>query len=137
MTPIANAIYDLWKDLIGTFGTGGGGTTPPGSLSVDLVTSSYSFSQAHDFEDDLGANVVATETADNHAWVGKNLDADDVVFASLTGSAVAALVLFMDTGTTTTSRLIAYIDTGITGLPFTPSGADATLAWDAAGIFDL
>ena len=134
---MANAIYDLWKDLIGTFGTGGGGTTPPGTLSVSLVTSSYVFSQAHDFENDLGANQVDDAVLAGHTWVGKNLNADDVVFTSLTGAAVAAIVIFMNTGTDTTSRLIAYLDTGITGLPFTPSSADATLVWDSAGILDL
>ena len=134
---MANAMYDLWKDLIFTHGIGSSQTAPSGTLSVDLVTSSYSFSQAHDFEDDLGANVVATKTLDNPVVVGKNLDADDVVFLSLTGSAVSAIVIFMDTGTPSGSRLIAYLDSGITGLTFTPSGADATLAWDAAGIMDL
>lgn len=134
---MANAVYDTWKALIGAHGIGNSQTAPAGALSVNLVTSGYTFNQAHDFENDLGANVVATSTIGNPAWTGRVLDGDDVVFSSLTGSAVAAAVLFMDTGDPATSRLIAYLDTGITGLPFTPSGADATLAWDAAGIFSL
>ena len=134
---MANALYDLWKDLIFTHGIGSSQTAPAGTLSVALVTASYTFSQAHDFYNDASANEVEVDTLDNPAVVGKNLDADDVVFTALSGSAVAAIIIFMDTGTTSTSRLIGYIDTGVTGLPFTPSGGDVTIVWDAAGIVDL
>ena len=36
-----------------------------------------------------------------------------------------------------TSPLVAYIDTGVTGLPVTPNGGDIAVAWNASGIFAL
>ena len=32
-------------------------------------------------------------------------------------------------GTESTSNLIAYMDTGMTGLPVTPNGGDITVQW--------
>ena len=46
-------------------------------------------------------------------------------------------MIYIDTGVAGTSRLIAYIDTGVTGLPVTPNGGDINITWDAAGIFTL
>ena len=56
-------------------------------------------------------------------------DAADILFTAVTGATVEALVIYRDTGTPGTSRLIAYIDSA-TGLPFAPSGADVTVQWD-------
>jgi hypothetical protein len=33
--------------------------------------------------------------------------------------------------------LVAYLDTGVTGLPVTPNGGDITISWHASGIFQL
>jgi hypothetical protein len=55
-------------------------------------------------------------------------DADDVVFIEVTGPESEALVLYRDTGTETTSNLIAYIDTA-TGLPVQPNGGDVAVGW--------
>lgn len=65
-------------------------------------------------------------------------DAADVTFPAVTGAACGAIVIFKDTGTASTSALIAYIDTA-TGLPVTPNGGDITVAWDngANKIFKL
>ena len=48
-----------------------------------------------------------------------------------------AIVLFHDTGTPSTSDLIAYIDTGVTGLPFIPSGADEEIVVPGGGWITL
>lgn len=65
-------------------------------------------------------------------------DALDITFTAATGNVCGALVIYDDTGTAGTSRLIAYIDTG-TNLPFTPNGGDITITWDngANKIFKL
>jgi hypothetical protein len=60
-------------------------------------------------------------------------DAADTVFTALTGDASESLILFEDSGTDTTSDLIAYWDTA-TGLPLTPNGGDVTVQWNASGI---
>ena len=56
-------------------------------------------------------------------------DAADVTFTAVSGASVESIVLYKDTGSAATSRLIAYIDTA-TGLPVTPNGGDITVQWD-------
>ena len=65
-------------------------------------------------------------------------DANDVVYASLTGDRSEAILIYQDTGVEATSRLIAYIDTGV-NLPVTPAGSAVTIAWSngATRIFRL
>jgi uncharacterized protein YigE (DUF2233 family) len=46
-------------------------------------------------------------------------------------------VIYIDTGTAGTSPLVAYIDTGVTGLPVTPNGGNINVTWNASGIFAL
>jgi hypothetical protein len=48
-----------------------------------------------------------------------------------------AFVLYAHTGTDSTSRLIKYQDTEVTGLPLTPDGSDVQIAVDAGGWFVL
>ena len=65
-------------------------------------------------------------------------DANDVTLSTVTGDQSEAIVIYQDTGTETTSRLIAFIDVA-TGLPITPVGTDITVTWDdgANKIFKL
>jgi len=94
----------------------------------------------HDNLDDIpGAARVATSSALSGKTVTLGVaDADDVTFSAVSGDQCEALVLYKDTGTESTSRLIAYIDNA-TGLPVTPSGGDIIVAWDngANKIFKL
>ena len=55
--------------------------------------------------------------------------ADITTFSTVTGPICTAVVIYRDTGTASTSRLIAYIDQA-NGLPVTPNGNDITIAWD-------
>ena len=72
------------------------------------------------------------------ATTGGAADANDVTFTSVTGASIDAIVLYKDTGTDSTSPLIAFIDTA-TGLPITPNGGDIIVTWDngANKIFKL
>lgn len=69
---------------------------------------------------------------------GGVFDAADVTFTAVSGASIEDIVIYKDTGTSTTSPLIAYIDTA-TGLPVTPSGGDILVTWDngANRIFKL
>ena len=94
----------------------------------------------HDFLDDVP---VAARVATSGAFTSKTstlgvADAADVTLTSVTGDQSEALVIYQHTGTESTSRLIAYIDTA-TGLPITPNGGNITIAWDngANKIFKL
>jgi hypothetical protein len=67
--------------------------------------------------------------------------AANTVFSTVTFSQpVGALVVYIDSGTPSTSPLIAYLDaTNYSGLPFTPSGTNVTLSFSPTGnlIFSL
>lgn len=101
-------------------------------IKVVLVDSGvYTVSiDADEFFDDI-ASVVATSgnLASKTTTLGV-FDAADITFTSVTGNESEALVVYKDTGTASTSPLIAYID-GATGLPVTPNGGDITVTWDS------
>ena len=62
-------------------------------------------------------------------------DGDNVTFSAVTtATSIEALIIYRNTGTATTSRLVLYEDTGVTGLPVTPNGGDITVTWNASGI---
>ena len=103
----------------------------------------YTFSAAHKFLSDLtgaGGTVVGTPVAlASKTYTSGVLDAADVTFSAVpTDTSTAALILYNDTGTATTSRVVAFIDTA-TGLPVTPNGGDIVVTWDngADRIFKL
>ncbi len=85
----------------------------------------------HQFLSDIpGAARVATSAPLTGKTVANGVaDAADITFPAVSGDPAEALVLYQDTGTEGTSRLIAYIDTA-TGLPVTPNGGDINVAWD-------
>ncbi len=94
----------------------------------------------HDFLNDIpaGARVAIASLSGKSASAGV-CDAEDTVFSSVSGVSAEAIVLYKDTGTESTSQLIAYIDTAASGLPATPTGTNITIAWDngANKIFKL
>jgi len=95
---------------------------------------------AHDNLDDIpaGARVATSDALTGKTVAAGVADADDVTFSAVTGDPSEALVIYKDTGTASTSRLIAYVDDA-TGLPVTPNGGDITIQWDSAAskIFKL
>jgi predicted dehydrogenase len=101
-----------------------------GTYTVDLAT--------HDFLDDVSGIVATSGNFASKTVAAGVADAADVTFSAVTGATVEAIVIYKDTGSAATSRLIAYIDTG-TGLPVTPNGGDISIAWDSGAnkIFKL
>lgn len=63
-------------------------------------------------------------------------DAADTTFTALTGDQVESLILFKDTGSEATSKLVARWDTA-TGLPLTPNGGDVVVQWNGSGILQF
>ena len=105
----------------------------------------YTFSAAHAFLSDIpsGARVATSPNLASKTFTGGTFDSADATFTAVTGPTVEAFVLYVDTGTASTSRLLAYIDTGTTnvatglaGLPFTPNGGGLVLA-SPSGWFTL
>lgn len=106
--------------------------------AVDL-TADYTYSSAHQYKSDVTSYTGTTDQTLSSKTVtnGTFDDGGTVTFSALSQSGsktIGALVIFKDTGTASTSPLIAYID-GFTAV--TPNGGDITITWDAAGIFSL
>jgi len=133
---MANAIYDKFREARMTAATNI--DLENEDIRVILVDAAdYTFSQAHDFLDDVpaGARLAATSAMTGKTVTNGVYDADDVTFAAVVGDIAEALIIYRHTGVEATSRLITYLDTGFTGLPVTPNGGDIVIQWDAAGIF--
>jgi hypothetical protein len=107
------------------------------NLSSDTIkcvlidTADYTYSAAHDFLDDVaaGARVGTAQTLGSKTVTNGIFDAADATFTSVTGDVCEAILIYKDTGTESTSNLIALIDTA-TGLPVTPNGGNISIAWD-------
>jgi hypothetical protein len=65
-------------------------------------------------------------------------DAADITISSVSGDEFEYIIIYADSGDSSTSRLIACIDSA-TGLPCTPNGGDITIQWDSGAnkIFKL
>lgn len=98
------------------------------NVSAALVTSAYSFSQAHQYFSSVSGQLGSSVVLSGKSATDGVADAADVSFASITGTG-AAVVLFVDTGNPATSPLIAYIDNA-TGLPAVASNQTVNVQWD-------
>ncbi len=138
---MANKLYSKYKQALLTAGV----NLVTGTVRAQLVdTSAYTYSDTHQFLSDVpaGARYGTAATLANKTVTNGVFDADDALFTSVpagtanTTDKEEAIVLYVDTGTATTSQLIYYIDTA-TGLPVTPNGGNIVASWDPAGIFSL
>ena len=117
------------------------------SVKVALCTSTYTPNQdTHDFFNDVtnelaasgnytaGGNAVGSKTVtQDDTNNGATFDGADVAWTALTPSAAFRYgILYKDTGTASTSALIAYLDFGADQ---NPAGNNFTIQWHADGIF--
>lgn len=134
---MANAVYPKYKEAVIQASAN---SSLAGTLKAALIdTGVYTYSAAHDFWDDASAGVIGTpQTIGNKTFTNGLLDGDDVTFTAVAGpTTVEAIILFLDTGTPATSRLVAYMDTGVGNLPVTPNGGDIGITWNASGIIQF
>jgi hypothetical protein len=135
---MANKIYPKYKQaLIDGASDVALDTGTVKAILVDLAD--YTYSDAHDFLDDVpsGARVATSGALASKTITDGTFDAADFSFTAVTGDVSEALIIFIDTGNEATSRLVAFYDTGVTGLPITPNGADINVAINASGLFSL
>ena len=139
---MANALYPLWKLQLYSFTANN--NLSSGTVKVALIdTADYTYSDAHQFYSSVpGAAVVGTpqtigSKTFNVVSGAPVFDGADVTYTTVTGDPVEALIIYIDTGTAGTSPLVAYIDSGVTGLPVTPNGGNINVVWNASGIFAL
>lgn len=111
------------------------------TIKVSLVTTSYSYSSAHDFYDDVSANVVGTpQTIANPTITGGTFDGDNVTFSAVaSGSTIGGYVVWADlAGASSADNLIAFFDTDGSGAISVPTnGGDITISFSGSGIFSL
>lgn len=133
---MANALYPKWKEALLQASSN---SALSGTVKAVLVdTGTYTYNSAHDFYDDISGAAGTPQTIGTKTFTNGLFDGDNVTFTAVAaGASLEAIVIFIDTGTPSTSRLVAYIDTGVTGLPVTPNGGDISVAWNASGIFQL
>lgn len=133
---MANAIYPKWKEAVIQ---GSANSSLAGNVKAILVdTADYTYNAAHDFLDDVpGAAIVATSAnLGTKTYTNGTFDTADFTFTAVTGDVSEALIIYIDTGSAATSRLVCYRDTNVTGLPVTPNGGDITVSVPS-GWFDL
>jgi hypothetical protein len=134
---MANALYPKWKQSLLQFTANNDLST--GTVRVALIdTGLYTYNPTNQFWSSASSAVVGTpqiigsKTFTNGIFSGSN-----VTFTAVSGATVEALIIYIDTGNTSTSPLVAYIDDGVTGLPVTPNAGDITITWSGSGIFAL
>ena len=138
---MANAIYPKWKETIMKAEANSELDSAEGATGVFVAlvdTGTYTYSAAHQFYSDLSGVVGTDQEITTKTQTNGTFDGSDVTFTSVSGATVEALVIYRkNVGANTTWPLIAYIDTGVTGLPVTPNGGNIDVTWNASGIFTL
>lgn len=132
---MANTLYPKGKQKFLT----GSLNLSSDTVKAILVPSSYTYSSAHEFLSDLGTTLNVGMPLTTKTVTDGVFDADDVTFAAvIAGSTAKAVALYKDTGTASSSPLIAFIDT-IVGFPVATNGGDIQVVWDSGSykIFSL
>ena len=136
---MANAIYDKYKEALLSGSSDSALSTS--NVVVSLLNSDVEVYTSTDqfYSDVTTANgVIATVALQDITVSDGVFDANNVTFESVSEQTECeALLFWIDTGNTATSRLIAYMDTNIDGLPITPDGSNVDITWSTDGIFKL
>ncbi|MCA3307614.1 MAG: hypothetical protein ING00_17635 [Roseomonas sp.] len=133
---MANALYPKFKEQA----LQGGVSLASGNIKAVLVDlADYTYDAAHEFLSDVpaAARVATSGNLASKTFTNGVFDSADPSFTAVTGDVSEALILFIDTGTPGTSRLIAFYDTGVSGLPVTPNGGNISNTVNASGWFGL
>ncbi len=136
---MANALYDLARQSFLS-------ASPSIDWDTDNIKCSLVRSSAYtpNLATDQFLSSVPTRVADSVNLSGKSAtngvaNASNVTFSVVAaGAAIQYILIWKDTGTPSTSPLIALLDTA-TGIPVTPNGGDIAVQWDTGAnkIFKL
>lgn len=136
---MANALYNPFKQQLLDNST-------VMDLDADVIKASlidsldYTFGAAHDeysggARDVPLAAIVAESAGLTVTCTNGVLDSADFAWSTVTGDQSEAIILWDDT--ITNDRLMGFWDTGMTGMPVTPSGGNINFAVHASGWFAL
>lgn len=111
-------------------------------IGVRMMKSTYTYSSSHVylsdvFADSMGDYVLLT----SKTVTAGEFFADDAVFEAvpLGPDNVSGLIVYNHTGLSSTSQLIAFIDTDNAAAPIDvePNGGDITVAWPSNRVFKI
>lgn len=133
---MANKVYPKFKKA--TISGGANINFLTGNVRFVLIdTDTYTYSDSHEFLSDIasGARISISGLLTSKAVSdAADIQSGNARFDAVVSAAdVEAVAMFIDTGTAATSRLIFFMDTGISGLPVTPDGASYNLLAPADG----
>ena len=135
---MANALYDTFKE---------GLLDKLFDLNTDAIKASlidgadYTFSAAHDeysggsTDVPSGAKVAESGALGSPTIADGVFDTADFTWSTVTGDQSEIILLWDDD--IANDRLIAYYDTGMTGMPVTPNGGDINVTVNGSGWFAL
>lgn len=137
---MANALYNPFKEQLLSNATAidMDGDTIKASL---IDGADYTFSAAHDEYSGGSTDVAAGAKVAESAALGSptctngTFDTADFTWTAVTGDQSEIILLWDDT--VANDRLIAYYDTGMTGMPVTPNGGDINCTVNGSGWFAL
>jgi hypothetical protein len=124
---MSNALYDLGRESF----LKGEISWSADNIKVALVDGAvYTPNLATDqYITDIASVVATSANLSGRTTAAGVADALDITFSGVSGAISEFLVLYQDTGTPSTSRLIARIDSAV-GIPVTPNGGDVAIIWD-------
>lgn len=138
---MTNAVYPKFKETLMQGSANSALNSAEGATGVYAAlidTATYTYSAAHQFYSSLSGIVGTDQEILTKTQTNGTFDGTDLTFTAVTGASVEAIVLYRkNAGANTTWPLIAYIDTGVTGLPVTPNSGNISITWNASGIFTL
>lgn len=76
------------------------------------------------------ARVAVSNVLTGKTVTGNVVDADDYLFAFVSGPPCSGVILAINTGTDATSSLICWLDDAVVGIPYTPVDAPVQLTWN-------
>ncbi len=136
----ANALYNPFKQQLLDNSTAidmdGDGIKASGVDAAD-----YTFSAAHDEYSGGARDVPLAGIVCESAALGSptctsgTFDTADFSWTAVSGDQFEDIILWDDT--VTNDRLIAFYDTGMTGMPVTPNGGDVNVTVNASGWFGI
>jgi len=111
------------------------------TLKASLIdTGAYTFSSAHtSYASDVaaGAKIAASSALTSPTETDGVLDTADFVWAAVSGAEAEGVYLWDDTITSPADLLMVWYDTGMTGMPVTPSGGDISFTVNGSGWYAL
>jgi hypothetical protein len=135
---MSNALYSVYCNGIWTNAAAVDWTSD--TIKAVLCSAGYTPNIAADahITDIPGGDIVSTATVTGLSVASRAVQiSGTVTFASVTGAVCTQVVLYKDTGTPSTSPLLALFDTFTSGMPATPVGTNIVLTLDASGIASL